>query len=278
MRLPSAVSGEAVIADGGGLLVLGGLDSVGVSTGGALRVLPRQGVTQPAGSLAQPLHDLAAASLGGRLIVFGGGSASTTDQVEELRRGGRGRVVGRLPVPRSDLSVAAERGRAYVAGGYDGTAPVGAVLETTDGRRFQRIAELPVPVRYAAVAVLGQTLWVLGGERADGSDSGAIQRIALPGGRAAIVGRLPAPLSHAAVAWLGGRLFLLGGRLDGSTTDRVLRFDPGRAEAVPAGRLPSPVQNGAAAAVGGTVYLVGGLSPAGTPLSAVVGLRPVPGA
>jgi N-acetylneuraminic acid mutarotase len=92
------------------------------------------------------------------------------------------------------------------------------------------------------------------------------------------VGRLPAPLSHAAVAWLNGRLFLLGGRLEGSTTDRVLRFDPTRAEAAPAGRLPSPVQNGAAAALGGAVYLVGGLSPAGTPLSAVVGLRPVPGA
>ena len=96
-------------------------------------------------------------------------------------------------------------------------------------------------------------------------------------GRASIIGRLPGPLAHASAIELGGRIYVLGGRLDGSTTDQILRFDPARGTAAPVGRLPYPVQNAAAGVAGGVGYLIGGLSPREEPLSSVVTLRLTPG-
>ena len=68
------------------MLVLGGLDSLDESTGDIVSFAPS---SPPArvGSLAEPKHDLAAASLGGRELVFGGGSASELDSVEEVSAG-----------------------------------------------------------------------------------------------------------------------------------------------------------------------------------------------
>ncbi len=273
MSLPAPVSGEAVAARGSSLLVIGGLDSGGVSTSSVLELDPGAGTIRSAGSLAEPVHDAASAVADAGALVFGGGSAATIDRVEHLIGGRTAQIVGQLPGARSDLSAITVAGSVFVLGGYDGAAPVSPVLETHDGRGFTTVANLPVPVRYASVTARGQTLFVLGGELADGTDSAGIQAVDLATGKARVVGRLPAGLSHSAAVELGGRTFLLGGRLDGQTTDQILRFDPTRARAERVGHLPTPVQNAAAGVVAGTGYLVGGLDPAGSPLSSIVAVR-----
>lgn len=277
LRLPAPISGEAVLADGEGLLVIGGLDSRDVSTAAVERVFPAAGKVRPAGSLAQPLHDLAAAPAGGQPLVFGGGSATTIDQVELLLRDGTARPVGHLPSSRSDLSAVATGGAAYVLGGYDGTTTVAPVLRTRDGRSFTEIARLPVPVRYAAVVARGAKIYVLGGELADGTDSNVIQRVDLAKGTATVAGHLPGGLSHSSAVEPGDRIYLLGGRLAGSTTDEILRFDPATLRAEAVGRLPEPIQNAAAVSIGPSGYLVGGLTPQGRALSTIVETRLVPG-
>ena len=268
--LPAPLSGEAVAARGSRLLISGGLDGAAASTASVLEFDPGAGAVRPAGSLSEPVHDAASATLPAGTLVLGGGSATTLDTVERLRRGGAATVAGRLPQPRSDLSALTVRGSAVVLGGYDGEAPVGSVLRTRDGRSFKTIAQLPVPVRYASVASLGPTVYVLGGELGDGTDSALIQAVDTGSGKATVVGHLPGGLSHASAVTIDGRILLLGGRLDGRTTDQILRFDPARARAQRFGRLPAPTQNAAAGVVADTGYLIGGLDRRGAPLASIV--------
>ena len=161
--LPAPISGEAVAARGSDLLVIGGLDGRGVSTSAVREFNPRAGTIRQAGSLSEPIHDAAAATLRGGDLVFGGGSATTLDAVERLLPGRTARVTGRLPQARSDLSVARVRGSAIVLGGYDGIGTPGAVLRTRDGRSFTTIAELPAPVPNAAAGVAAETGYLFGG-------------------------------------------------------------------------------------------------------------------
>ncbi len=272
-RLQAPTSGETVVARPDGLLVIGGLDGAGASTSSVLDFDPATGTTRSAGSLSQPLHDAAATAVRGGVLVFGGGSTTTLDEVERLAPGRAGQIVGHLPQTRSDLSTLTVGETAVLLGGYDGARPLGSVLETQDGRSFTTLAHLRVPVRYASVAARGDHLFVLGGELANGTDTAEIQSVDLSTGATSIVGRLPAGLSHASAVTLRARVLLLGGRREGRTTDQVLRFDPHRVLSRQVGRLPAPVQNAAAGVVGNTAYLIGGLDPSGRPLETIDQLR-----
>ncbi|MGH2937014.1 MAG: Kelch repeat-containing protein [Solirubrobacterales bacterium] len=272
-HLPAPVSGEAVVPQGKDLLVIGGLDESDVSIAAVTKLDPSTGATTPAGELSEPLHDTAAAAAPSGVLVFGGGSATTTAEVQRLVPGGTGEAVGRLPVPRSDLSAVTVGSATYVLAGYDGEGTVGDILRTRDGSKLETVAKLPDAVRYAAVAALGPIIYAIGGEETDGADSTAIQAFDTRSGRASAIGHLAAPLAHASAVVLGGRIYVVGGRLNGSTTDQILRFDPATGTSLRAGRLPEPVQNAAAAVVGGTGYLIGGLTPEEKSLASIVTLR-----
>src|SRR3954447_21664987 len=65
LRIP-AVSGEAVVADGSHLQLIGGLDSAGVSSATVSELDTETGRLRQDGSLSEALHDAAAARVGGR--------------------------------------------------------------------------------------------------------------------------------------------------------------------------------------------------------------------
>ena len=271
-KLPAAISGEAVAAGGGRVLIVGGLDASNQSVDGVFSLDPASGHVRLVGQLGQPLHDAAAASLRGSTLVMGGGDAASTDAVERLDSGGAA-VVSHLPTARSDLVAARAGGRVWAIGGYDGQTLAPDALATSDGRRFTAAARLPVPVRYPAVATAAGTIYLFGGETASGRPTGAIQSIDASTGRARVIGHLDRPLAHASAIALHGRIYVLGGTAGGRATDAIVAFDPGRRRISAAGRLPTPVTNAAAVALGGRGYLVGGLGQAGAPLSSVIGLR-----
>ena len=273
LGLPSAVSGEAVAAQPGGVLVIGGLNSSDVSTSSVIELDSKTGRAGVVGSLAEARHDAAAAVLGHEVLVFAGGSATELDSVESLRRGGAGLLLGRLPTTRSDLSALAVDGRAYLLGGYDGQAPTGVVLRTADGHSFTAVAKLPVAFRYAAAAAVGKVIYTFGGELGNGLDTDAIQELDTRTDRARIIGHLPRPLSHASAVVLSGRIYILGGRTRETPTDRIISFDPRTGRVDTAGRLPLAVTNAAAATVGGVGYLIGGLDASGSSLASVIEIR-----
>ncbi len=278
--LPVPISGESVVGLPGGPLILGGLDSAETSVSGVFQLDATGAHLKQAGELAGPLHDAAAATIGDRVLVFGGGAEASSDEVQALpapggsvSAGALASVVGRLPTPRSDLSAAAIGARAYLLGGYDGQVPLGSVLATADGGGFTEVATLPAPARYMAVAASGGKIYSFGGELANGRPSDAIQEVDPRKGAAHVIGHLPQPTSHAAAVELGRHVYLLGGEANGVVSDRIWRFDPAKGTVVPAGRLPLPVAYGAATVVGSTAYLIGGKGADGSTVSSVVLLR-----
>jgi len=278
--LPAPISGEAVAAVPGGPLIIGGLDSTESSVEGVFQLARASGRTQEVGSLTGPLHDAAATVLGDRVLVVGGGTETSTDEVQSLSlSGGRltegsaARQVGRLPTVRSDLSAVTVGSTAYVLGGYDGNEPIASVLATTDGSRFAEVTKLPAPGRYLAVAALGGRIFAFGGETASGSASDAIQEVDPKAGTARVVGHLPEGIYHASAVVLGNAIYVLGGEANGRATDQIWRFEPGQKKVVAAGNLPQPIAGGAATTVGSTAYLIGGTGATGTALPSVVELE-----
>ncbi len=280
--LPVPISGAAAAPVQAGDLVLGGLDATEASVAGVF-LLGRHGELKPAGAVAGPLHDAAATRLGDRVLVFGGGTATSTDTVQALpaslgSAGGEAEatatVVGHLPAPRSDLSAVTVAGRAYILGGYDGTELDPSVLATADGATFDQVAELPVPARYLAVAALGHRIFAFGGETGEGEATDAIQEVDLARGTARVVGHLPRPLSHAAAVVLGGAVYLVGGESAASEPTRAAwRFHPGNGRVTKAPSLPLAVAGGAAAGNGHSAALIGGTGNGGETLDTVVSLR-----
>lgn len=251
-RLPAPVSRAAAAVASGFVVLAGGLVG-GASSPQVLQVSIPDGRVQPYGVLHAPVHDAAAAFVAGRPLVFGGGAASTIDDVQDVH----GQVIAHLPTPRSDV-VAVQRGdTAYVIGGYDGSAPLADVLATTDGQHFRVMARLAHGVRYPAAAVVGDALYVLGGETSSG-DTADVQRVDLATGRVSVVGRLPTPLAHAGFGALGDRIVLAGGRRAGTPTALVQAYDVRSGTTTTVGSLPQALTDPASAVIGGALWLFGG--------------------
>jgi outer membrane protein assembly factor BamB len=277
-QLPAPISGETAVILRGGTLIIGGLDASEASVSGVFR-LDRTGTLRPAGSLSGPLHDAAATALGNKVLVLGGGTATSTDTVQALPvsaaagKSVTATVVGHLPAVRSDLSAVTVGSKAYVLGGYDGTTPDPAVLATADGSSFEQVAELKVPARYLATAAVGERIFAFGGETASGAATDAIQEIDPAQGTARVVGRLPQAASHAAAVVLGGRIYVLGGEDHGAATNRAWQFDPETGKVAAAPSLPQAVSGGAAVSAGRSAYLFGGTGADGEALASIVLLR-----
>jgi N-acetylneuraminic acid mutarotase len=181
-----------------------------------------------------------------------------------------------LPEPSSDLE-AVPVGRAIlIVGGYTGVQPLRSVLSYTPGRRIRRVADLPHPLRYAAVAgAPGGVLLVAGGT--DGVHArDEVVRVDPARGRARVIGRLPSALSHVAGAVLGDTLYLFGGRNDAGAARRsIWAVDTRSGRVTSAGRLSGGLSDAAAITVGDRILLVGGRTAAGRASNRVVelGLR-----
>jgi DNA-binding beta-propeller fold protein YncE len=275
-QLPDGLSREVVLPGAGGLLIAGGLTPQETSTDAVTSLDLVTGATHRAGHLAAATHDAAGARLGGQLVVFGGGTAASVPTVQAIAAGpaATGAVVGELPAARSDASGVTAGSVAYVIGGYDGLRWDPRVLATRDGRHFRVAARLPVPVRYAAVATVGDQIWVFGGQTRSGATN-AIQRISRATGQATVAGHLPAPLQGAAAIVLNGQIYVAGGVDAGTTSPTVYRFDPASSSVSAAGQLPVPVAYAAGAVTGGVGYLIGGEDGLRT-VPAVTTLRLVP--
>jgi outer membrane protein assembly factor BamB len=269
-RLPTPLQRAVALANGGRLQILGGLTGAGVSTTVVLTVDPARGGPTPGPALPLGVHDAGGALLGGKTIIFGGGAASSVASVQQAGGG----VIGALPTVRSDLAAATVGSTAYLVGGYDGTALRRDVLATTDGKSFRQVATLPQGVRYPAVAALGPTIYIIGGELASGASTPAIVALDTATGQVRTLGQLLQPVSHASAVVLNGQLFVAGGTNGRQRTDKIWRIDPSTGTATSAGLLPYAVADAASAVLGGHGFLVGGTGNGDATLDTVVRLTP----
>jgi hypothetical protein len=271
-QLPAPVSAASAAPLDGKIYMAGGLTPTGGSSATILRIDPSRGAVARTGNLTQPGHDAAAAALGGRIAVFGGGQTASTAAAQSFAPGGSAAVVGTLPGPRSDLAATVVGGRAYLVGGYDGHSSQPEVLSTSDGHSFAPVAALAQPVRYPAVAAANNSVYAFGGEDLAGTEVATIQRIDPARHSAQVIGRLPIATSHAAAVTLGGDIYVAGGRARGGPVDTIWRYDPRHGTVSRAAPLPIPLSDMAVAApTADTAYLLGGRGAA--PVQTVVALR-----
>jgi DNA-binding beta-propeller fold protein YncE len=262
--LPKPVQDAAAARSGSGVLVVGGLSAADTSVPDIRYVSARGDARR--GSLAGARHDAAAVSLGGTTYVFGGGDGvRQLDQIVAVGRGGRARIVGRLPEGASDVGAAAVRGTAYVVGGFTGARWLDTILAWKPGGKARVVARLPAALRYTAVTATGGKLVIAGGSLPSGTASAAVLIFDPAQGRVRRIGRLPAPTTHAAAAAIGNTAYVIGGRgpAVGTPTARIVAVDPATRTVRQAGALAAPRSDLAAVALGGKILVVGGRREAG---------------
>ena len=199
-----------------------------------------------------------------------------------------------LPAGRSD-GVAGVMGQVYVyAGGTDGTAPVADVhvaRAVGDGNLdgWKDAPPLPEARASAAGAVIGNTIFVIGGYGPDGQPTDTMYSLTVANdgslGEWATVdaAKLPVPTAGAAAAAVSDGIVLAGGTTaDGPTTNvwktQLTNTAPQTPQAwVAQNPLVEPNVDGAAFHVGDFIYLVGGSTANGAVPTVQVGTLGGPG-
>lgn len=192
--LPGPRSDDVAVAMGGIDYVVGGYNGT-VGTPGVLATTNGR-TFRTVATLPVPVRYPAVAAFEGRVYVFGG-EAVTGPQagqpvpdvqvVDPARHSAR--VAGYLKHPLEGAAAAVLGGHIYLAGGNSGLAPGAAAATTTvtvstvwrfDPQRATTtvVAQLPVPVSNAGLAVTGTTAWLVGGET-NGTVRSDIQRLTL---------------------------------------------------------------------------------------------------
>jgi hypothetical protein len=116
-------------------------------------------------------------------------------------------------------------------------------------------------VRYPAVATVGSTIYLFGGQSASSSQTNLIQAIDVAAGTAKVIGQLAEPIVEATAYVVRGAVFLAGGRSGTVTRSSIDRIDLASGAVAAVGTLPNPVADAASASIGDTLYLFGGESP-----------------
>jgi hypothetical protein len=264
--LDTPLQDAAVAAAGTRVLLLGGLNAADTSTGGVRTV--SGGRARTIGEMPTVFHDGAAVGIGRAVYEFGGGDG--VRQLESIVRvdpaSGATANVGRLPSPSSDQAAAEIAGTAYVVGGYTGSRWLDTIVAWRPGRAAHVVAQLPSPLRYAAVTAGARKILIAGGSLPNGSASDLVLEYVPATGRVMRVGRLPAATTHAAAATLGDVAYVIGGRgaAIGSPVRRIVAVELGSGRIRPAGRLSTARSDLAAVAVGARIVVIGGRGPNGT--------------
>jgi hypothetical protein len=263
VKLPTATSRSAAVPDNkGGFYLLGGLDVRRAPTTTIVRIDPAANTATNIGTLTQPVLNHAAVALGDRVLLYGGGDRGAFRDIQEYKGVENAAVAGQLPVGRFGHAAIVAGGRVVIVGGSDGAADQTEVLASADGVNFTVIANLPIGVRFPAVASANNKVYVFGGE-VNGNPINNAYSIDLLSGAVAETTKLERPLSHASAFEINGGIFLAGGRTDNGLTDFIWRFDPSASKPTYlfAGTLPRAISDAAAVTVGKKVYLAGGESP-----------------
>lgn len=261
--LPATLSEAPAVPSGSGILLLGGLAPAGPSAA-VLQFSPAVSNTvSGVGTLAVPTEDAGATIMGQSAVVFGGLTGEPTAATTTVQTFGPAgaQVLGHLPHPRIGLSVVSVGGHVYLLGGSDGVTDSPDILETTDGRHFSAVTQLPIAVSNPGVAVVGTTIYVVGGKH-QGVPIPQVQAVNLLTATAAVVSTLPVAISDESVFIVGGALFVAGGRTGVSSRTEVDSLDPGTGRLTRAGVLPEAMADASVGQIGNDVYLFGGQAPA----------------
>ena len=269
------------------VLLAGGYNSQSNSSSkGVYSLSLSSGALQRISALPNQVHDMAYASLSnGSLGIFGGGSSNSTASSSVLNNQGSVNGNATLPQARSDASAVTVGSKTYIIGGYNGQNPDGQVLVTSSGQQFTNFSNLVIPIRYSAVGVLNNLIYVFGGQAVTGPNAGqpinSVQVINTTTGKTSLAKfTLPVPLSGGMAFTINNQLYLAGGLSNQAenitpglgttqipgvpvnpqslTQNTIWAFNSGLSEFQMAGTLQLPVANAGVAVVGNRAWIIGG--------------------
>ncbi len=217
--MPEALNHNEIATYRGDIYVVGGHGSL---LGGAepketfLRYSPRTRRWTPMPPMPTARGAAAVGVVGDRLLVAGGLSRGVPLARLEIfdfgeRRWSRGPD---MPSGREHIAGAVLGGKFYVVGGRDRRTDALPHVERYDpaGRRWERLAPLPVPAGgLEAVVVEGAVLAMGGGNDRAGTVTGAVQRFEAKRGSWEQLPAMRTPRHGLGAAYAGGRLYAFGG-------------------------------------------------------------------
>jgi non-specific serine/threonine protein kinase len=222
---------------------------------------------QRAEPLPVPRTEVAAARHGAEFVVAGGylpggDSSAQADAYSPTQQ--RWRRLPNVPVAVNHAMAATWRGRAIVVGGYVGrNAPSDRVF-VLDGEQWRELHRLPAGRAAGGAAVVGDTLYVVGGIGPTGLARAALALDLRRDAWRQIPG--PTPREHLAVTAAAGRVYALAGRTAGLDTNlRTLEsWKPGTRRWTRLSPVPTSRGGTGATVVGRTIISIGGEQPGGT--------------
>lgn len=251
-QLPAGGDRAAATVVGPSLAVVGGTGSARVLAG------PVGGQLAVVTALRAPLAALQAFPSGGSLWIVGGEQGSkVTDALLRVNvASGRIRPSGAFEEPLAEAGVAADAGSAYLVGGWTGDQYASAVLKFTPPSTVTLVSRLPAGVRSPAVALVGNTLYVAGGQTEQGPST-AVYAVDVDTGGVTSLGQLPQPVEGGVLLPVGTKLYLVGGRTTGGkASGAVILIDPATGSPTLAGRIPRPLVGASAVRAGTNVLVV----------------------
>ena len=171
----------------------------------------------------------------------------------------------RVEVPRYQNAQAAIRGTLYLIGGFwtqntKATARVDAVDLTTGASR--RLRDMPVATTHANAAVLGDTVWMVGGFEGDhpGPATARVWRWDTRNDTWSAGPPLPVPRASGVLVAVGDTLHYIGGYLPDRNTDSPdhWRFVKGKTAWEPRAPLPRPRGHLSGVFLDGWIYAISG--------------------
>ena len=277
----------AAVTPGGLVVTAGGLkgrpdrgieilDGTAVFDGARWRAGPR---------LPRPTHHPAIATVGARVLAFGGyaeaNGGTWSNQIEVFalevrgrRLGPAWRTVAPMPAPQAECVALAHGGNVHLVTGRTprpGSANAGwrdqadtaahRVFDVQEGR-WREARPAPGARNSAAGAVIAGRLYVVGGRRVEGGNLGDLTRYDRRTDRWDVLRPMPQGAGGIAAAALDGRLFVFGGEWfapgGGGVHREVWEYDPARDVWRAAAPMRTPRHGLAGVAWRGRALLIGG--------------------
>jgi hypothetical protein len=168
-------------------------------------------------------------------------------------------VIFRPWTSRTRVAAKADNGTVLVVGGLDQKNVARDEIMSIDISRqsLRRVAKLPSPRFGTGLAVVGDSLYIVGGY--DGRTYlDEIVRFRMASRETQVVARLPGPRAFGAAAHWESGVYYFGGWDGGKITDEILRYDLIDQEVQIVGHLPEPLEYVSAVAADDAILLFGG--------------------
>jgi N-acetylneuraminic acid mutarotase len=217
--------------------------------------------------LPLPRTEVAAARDGDEIVVVGGYVpwGDTSAQADAFSPSANSwRRLPDLPQPVNHATAATWGGRIVVAGGYVARQQPSDRVFVLENDRWRELAHLAEPRAAAGAAIIGDTLYVVGGIGPNGLARVGLALNLRTGAARTIPGIFPR--EHLAATSANGRVYALAGRTAGIDTNlRIVEgWRPGAKRWTRLASVPGSRGGTGAATVGRTIVSVGGEAPGGT--------------